>query len=222
MNRHERRAAAAQKGKLSTAGKPHALSSRGSITIVPSRLKNKADIDQARGLRAGACLWQMIAAAKAQIDGVNAYAIGLADAEAALEAWTTGGQHAFFRIWKERKRILAHRSGPSPVELELRRMILLMVEALQRTGYGPTEARKFAARELQHIKVLGKPSDRAIEGWQDEHPLELTPKDEQLLANGIALCGHQAPAKLALYFISLAHLVADPGVAVLFEGEDFL
>ena len=75
----------------------------GNILIIPGKIADKDDVERARGLRAASCLWQLLAAAKAQLGSIDWYALGLAEAEAALEAWQTGGQHGFFAIWEQRR-----------------------------------------------------------------------------------------------------------------------
>jgi hypothetical protein len=83
------------------------------ILVIPGKIADKDDLERARGLRAAACLWQMLAAAKAQLGAVDWYALGLAEAEAALEAWQTGRQHGFFDIWEQRRGAMG-RNRPAP------------------------------------------------------------------------------------------------------------
>jgi hypothetical protein len=137
----------------------------GNILIIPGKVAGKDDLERARGLRAAACFRQMLAAAKAQLDAVNWYALGLAEAEAALEAWQTGGQHGFFDIWEQRRGEMGrNRPAPSSTELRARRMAILFCIALERGGLNRHAARKFAARELEHAGVFATaPSHRTIE-----------------------------------------------------------
>ena len=98
------------------------------IVIIPGKIDSKENADRLRGLRAGAVLWELLTAAKAQLDVVDWYSQGLAEAEAVLEAWQTGGQHGFFDLWEERKGTIgANRPPPATHEREARRMVLLMV-----------------------------------------------------------------------------------------------
>jgi hypothetical protein len=184
------------------------------VTIIPGKIADKDDAEQARGLRAGAALLEMLAKAKAQIDPISYYSRGLQDAEAALEAWRSGHPHGFFQVWEARKAGGGH-PPPSASELEARRMVLLLCLGLERLGSKRRAARKLAAQELNHAGVFtGAISHRIIERWQSEQPLQLTPRYEQLLATGIATCGHQAPHRLARYFIGLAHLIHTPAIRV--------
>jgi hypothetical protein len=156
----------------------------GNILIIPGKIAGKDDLERARGLRAASCLWQMLAAAKAQLGTVDWYALGLADAEAALEAWQTGGQHGFFDIWEQRRgKMGRNRPAPSSTELRARRMAILFCIALERGGLIRRAARKFAARELERANVFATaPSPRAIQHWQtDQPPLGATDEQVSLL-----------------------------------------
>src|SRR5262245_22917245 len=191
---------------------------RGNILIIPGKIADKDDLEQARGLRAANCLCRMLAAAKAQLGAVDWYALGLAEAEAALEAWQTGGQHGFFDIWERRRGEMGrNRPAPSATELRARRMVILFCIALERGGLNRRAARKFAARELERTNVFATtPSPRAIEHWQADQPPP-TPAEEQLLATAIASCGVDQPHHLARYFVGLAHLVHNPAAKVVHE-----
>jgi hypothetical protein len=190
----------------------------GNILIIPGKIADKDDLERARGLRAASCLWQMLVAAKAQLGAVDWYALGLAEAEAVLEAWQTGGQHGFFDIWEQRRGEMGrNRPAPSSTELGARRMVILFCIALERGGLNRRAARKFAARELEHAGVFATvPSHRTIEYWQTEQP-PLTPAEEQLLATAIACCGVGQPHRIARYFVGLAHLVHNPAARVVHE-----
>ena len=99
-------------------------------------------------------------------------------------------------------------------------MVLLMCLALERTGFSKVqrELHKFAAGALRGTNLFARPPTyRTIEHWAEE-PLQLIPLDEQLLASCIAVCGRGAPDKIALFFISLAHLVHHPAATVLIEA----
>jgi hypothetical protein len=190
----------------------------GNILIIPGRTADKDHLERARGLRAAACFCEMLVAAKAQLGAVDWYALGLAEAEAALEAWQTGGQHGFFAIWEQRRgKMGRNRPAPSSTELHARRMAILFCIALERGGLNRRAARKFAARELERANVFATaPSHRTIEHWQAEQP-PLTPDEEQLLATAIACCGVHQPHHLARYFVGLAHLVHNPAARVVHE-----
>jgi hypothetical protein len=189
------------------------------VTIIPGRL-DKDGTERARGLRAASCFWQMLAAAKEQVGGAaNWYGLGLAEAEAALEAWQHGTPHGFFRIWEERKATVgANRPAPLAHEREARRLVCLMCTALERTGLNRRGARKFTARELERAGVfVNAPSHRTLEHWQSEQPAPLSPQDELMLATAIATAGLGNPHRLAKYFIGLAHLVFNPAAVAVHE-----
>ena len=193
------------------------------VKIVPAKFKSKADADRVRGLRAAECLTRLLATAKRELVekapntlSVNYYALGLGEAEAAMEAWRIGGKHPFFDIHRER--VASNRPAPSSTELAARRMVLLLCVALERIGFGPGEARKIAAKEVDTAGVFADTlTHRVIEHWQHDHPLVLNPGLEQFLATAIAVCGYHAPHKLALFFIGHCHLVHNPAPQVTFE-----
>jgi hypothetical protein len=190
-----------------------------SIIIVPSKL-DKEDRERVRGLRAAECFGHLLTAAKEQIDNVNWYALGLSEAEAALEAWRRGSPHAFFDIWRERRGTMgANRAAPSTTEQEARRLAILLTVALERIGMGKHTSkpvRTFVAGVLEQAGIFTNPiSDRTIEYWQSNAP-ELTPRDELTLATAIASCGAD-PYKLAYFFVGHLHLVTDPAVTVRHE-----
>jgi hypothetical protein len=189
------------------------------VTIIPGRF-DKDGTERARGLRAASCFWQMLAAAKEQVGGAeNWYGLGLAEAEAALEAWQNGTPHGFFLTWEERRATVgANRPAPLAHEREARRLVCLMCTALERTGLNRRGARKFAAKELERAGVFaGSPSHRTLEYWQAD--LTVTPSDELVLATAIATAGLGHPERLAKYFIGLAHLVFNPAAVVVREVE---
>jgi hypothetical protein len=188
------------------------------VTIFPRRF-DEEQADEVRGVRAAECFQHMLTAAKAQLAGgdVNWYALGLGEAEAVMEAWSTGGRHGFFQIWQRRKATIGgNRPAPSPTELRARRMVVLLCVALERGGCRKRAARKLAARELEMAGVFTHaPTHRSIEHWQGEQSA-LAPADEQLLATAIASCGFGDPHRLATFFIGLAHLFHNPAPRVEF------
>ena len=189
------------------------------IVIYPRKF-DKEQGDEVRGLRAAECFRRLLTAARAELDDVNWRHLGLNEAEAALEAWSSGGRHGFFETW-ERRRGEFGRNRPAPglTELRARRIVVLMCVALERAGgFSRRQARKFAAKELASKGVFERaPSHRAIEHWQLEQSARLTPQEEQFVATGIASCGARQPHRLAMYFIGLAHLVSNPAPRVEFE-----
>jgi len=191
-----------------------------SITIFPGKFKNREDAEHARGLRANAVVWEIVAYLKTQLDAVDWYAKGLGEVESLLEAWERGGQHGFFRIWEERRATIgANRPPPSTTDLFSRRMVTLLTVALERGQHGPRNrraARKVAEHELRHSNLFeSPPSHRTIERWQAEQP-SLTPRDEQLVANAVATHGFD-PHGLAAYFIGLGHLANNPAPKIVHD-----
>ena len=189
--------------------------------VIPSGIADPKVAECLRGLKAAQCFQHMLDAAKEQIDTAQAYAHGLGEAGAVLQAWMRGTQHPFFQIWQQRQ-ATQKRPGPTATEAEARRMVLLMCVALERVGFSKVQRKlhKFAAGALRGTTLFARsPTYRTIEHWA-EVPLQLGPKDEQLLATCVAICGHKDPNKVALFFISLAHLVHDPAATVMIEAPD--
>ena len=187
--------------------------------IIPRKITDRQVAECLRGLKAAQCFRHLLDAAREQIDYAQGYAHGLGEAEAVLQAWERGTQHPFFRIWQERQ-ATQKRPGPTATELEARRMVMLMCVALERVGFSKVQRKlhKFAAGALRGTSLFARPpTHRTIEHWAEE-PLRLNPLDEQLLAACIAVCGRGAADKIALFFISLAHLVHDPAATVLIEA----
>jgi hypothetical protein len=180
--------------------------------VIPAKINDREDAERVRALRAAYCFRQLLALARVQVNDPHWFAL-LGEGEAVMEAWEVGAPHGFFTLYDQRR---AGGGGghrpPSATELQARRMVLLMVVALRRTGFEKNRpACKYAAKALERAGVFeAPPSFRTIERWQSDHPLELTPRDEQLLATAIATSGAGAPHRLTTFFIGLAHLVFNP------------
>jgi hypothetical protein len=107
------------------------------------------DREEARQLAALSVLWQLLAAAKAQTDVVDWRGNGGPEAEVFLDALQTGKSHPLLRRWKELNAIVAaNRPAPDPLDLNARRLTVLMVETLSRAGLSKTKAREKAAATM--------------------------------------------------------------------------
>jgi hypothetical protein len=133
--------------------------------------------------------------------------------ESFVVALLGGGSHPALEAW------LTRRKGAPPADigaLRSRRLIMLMATALERAGMSAAEARRVAAKEATMAAIF--PGEavtaKAVEHWLERSP-ELTPADEQLIANAIASAGTAAKHRLALYFIGLAHFASNPSIAVM-------
>jgi hypothetical protein len=191
--------------------------SNNEVVVFPAKCKNSEDEEEVRGLRAGAFLWTLLEAAKAQLDPATWFAKGGAEAEAVLVAWDDGGRHPFFTIWEQRKGSeAANRPAPAPYEVLARRHVIRMVKALQDAGFKkPGAARKFAAQELTKAKVFQRPTTaKMIENWQGRQP-ELEPEDKLVIAQALTAHGLGNFKAIARHFIGLCELARNPAPVVL-------
>ena len=121
-----------------------------SVVVLPNKNKvARKDIEKARALLARKFLWELLAAAKQQVDVATWCKEGGLEAEDLLDAFDSGRPHPLLRSWQERKAtVAANRPTPSPRELHARHWAVLLCAALERrAGLDKQQARKegFAA-----------------------------------------------------------------------------
>jgi hypothetical protein len=168
------------------------------------------DRDEARRLAALSMLEQSLANMRKQLSLLDWRADGGPEAEAFLHALKTGGSHPVLEKWQELRRTdAAHRPAPDPSDLNVRRLVILMVEALSRTRtrLGKGAARKQAATAVR--QVFPATAD-AIRGWQDIY--SLTPDDEKWIADALKRCGDDH-SLIKDWFVKQIELVVDPAAA---------
>jgi hypothetical protein len=173
-------------------------------------------LDEARALRTKKCLWELLEHAKSQVDPATWIRVGGFDVEEFLQCLDDGLWHPLLRQWEERKGTdAAHRASPTPRQIMVRRMAVLMVLTLERTGLNKRRARKSAAEALAEISLLfdppHPPSVNTLEHWERAERArgEFTEKDEQLIASAIRCCS-QDQRQICDWFVGLIDLIHDP------------
>jgi hypothetical protein len=188
-----------------------------SVVVLPNKNKvAREDIQEARALLARKCLWELLAAAKAQVDVATWCKEGGLEAEDLLDAIDSGRPHPLLRSWEERKAtVAANRPRPSLRELHARRLVVLLCVALERAGLGKRQARQQVSRLLASQRGLFSrpPSDHTLEHWQRAETAP-TPEDEQTIANAMAKGG---PREIKAYFVGLIHLALNPLVKIVYD-----
>ena len=181
------------------------------------RKVDAAESDRIRTEIVRLILQQMVSGLRARLDPVAWVSAGYIELESFVHALCNGEMHPALAAW-EADKAPPGRRAPSTREFYARRVAVLLCEALERAGYSPGAARKFAATEIGAAGVFDRRiSDRVLERWQaQERPL--MPGDELLVATGFAAAGGQ-PARIAIYFIGLCHLAMNPTVAAIRGGS---
>ena len=127
-----------------------------------------------------------------------------------MSASTTGRWHPLLKRWKERKAtVAANRQTPTTRELLARRLVVLAVIALERTESFDTkdEAREAVAKAAARL-FENPPSAETIHHWHRALEPPVGPKDEKVLAEGIARAKDREA--LIIHFVGLAHMVMTP------------
>ena len=114
------------------------------------------------------------------------------------------------RRWEKLKATgTANRPAPDLLDLNARRHVVLMVEALHRAGLGKGAARKRAAEALQD--VFPEATFEAIRHWRTTY--SPTPDDEKLLIAGAIKRYGVDHRHIAGWFVSLVGYAIDPVAA---------
>src|SRR3954464_3395358 len=96
--------------------------------------------------------WQLLDAAKKQVDVVAWRRMGGPEAADFLHALETGRQHPWLDRWLElRRTVAANRPVPSLLDQNARRLTVLLCVALVRAGLGKDAARRRAAEAVKHL-----------------------------------------------------------------------
>jgi hypothetical protein len=158
---------------------------------------------------------------KERATAIDWRADGGPETEAFLHALETGGSDPLLEKWQELRRTDANHPVPDPIEQEARRLVVLLAEALCRTGLGKGEAREQAAEAVKRIfpkkpkRRKGQPSISvdidadAIRFWQSAYP-PFTPDDEKLIAQAI----NRDHRYIVGWFVKRIELVIDPAAAL--------
>jgi hypothetical protein len=156
-------------------------------------------------------LWQLMAAARTQVDAYTWIKEGGLDAEEFLECVESGRWHPLLRRWHVMKGTSgANRPAPSSRERAFRRVVALAVIGLQRVvstdGDG---ARRTVAAAMAKL-FEDPPSAETIHHWERQRePPTTTPAEEKLLATVIATTKGD-PTALVEHFVQLAHTILTP------------
>jgi hypothetical protein len=190
-----------------------------SVVVLPNQNKvAREDIHEARAILACKFLWQLLAAAKRQVDVATWCKEGGLEAEDLLDAVDSGRPHPLLRSWEESKAtVAANRPAPSRRELHARRLSVLLCTALERAGLDKQQARQQVSRLLASQSGLfaQPPSKHALERWQRAGPA-LTPEDECVIANAMAKGG---PCEIKAYFVGLIHFALNPLAKIVHDAR---
>jgi hypothetical protein len=190
-----------------------------SVVVLPNKNKvAREDIEKARALLARKFLWELLAAAKQQMDVATWCKEGGLEAEDLLDAIDSGRPHPLLRSWEERKAtVAANRPRPSLRELYARRFVVLLCIALERARLGKRQARQQVSRLLapQSGLFAQPPSHHALERWKRAGPA-LTPEDECVIANATAKGG---PREIKAYFVGLIHFALNPLAKIVHDAR---
>jgi hypothetical protein len=184
-----------------------------SVVVLPNKNKvARKDIDKARALLASKFLWELLAAAKQQVDVATWCKEGGLEAEDFLDAIDSGRPHPLLR-----SRVAAHRPAPSRRELQARRLAVLLCTALELAGLDKQQARQEVSRllALQSGLFAQPPSKHALKRWQGEGPA-LTPADKCVIADAMAKGG---PRKIKAHFVGLLHFALNPLAKIVHDAR---
>jgi hypothetical protein len=175
--------------------------------------KNHSTVeDEARALRALACLWTALD----ELQKGNPIAwreAGGFDAQDLLRALETGGAHPLLRKWEELKAGPArNRPPPGASEQTARRLIVLLRVALERTGLSKAAARKhIASAHQKYGRQIGLSSatDETLRHWERDLKPPLGPQDEAAIAHALDRCGKNR-ALLVKHFLGFVEFARKP------------
>jgi hypothetical protein len=185
---------------------------------------NPEDRDEARRLGALSMLRRSLANERKRLNAMNWLADGGPQAVAFLLAVETGGSDPLLEKWQElRRTTAASHPVPDPIELAARRLVVLLVETLSRTGLSKSEAREKAAKAVKRMfskkakRRKGQPSiwvdvdADAIRFWQSGYPTP-TPDHEKLITDTLKRCGNDRP-QIVGRFVKMIEFAIDPAAA---------
>jgi hypothetical protein len=175
--------------------------------------KNHSTVeDEARALRALACLWTALD----ELQKGNPIAwreAGGFDAQDLLRALETGGAHPLLRKWEELKAGPAsNRPPPGASAQAARRLIVLLRVALERTGLSKAAARKHIASAPQKYGQqigLSSATDETLRHWERDLKPALGRQDEAVIKQALDRCGKDR-AELTRHFLGLVEFARKP------------
>jgi hypothetical protein len=199
-------------------GQTHTSNMKRSVVVLPNKNKvAREDIEEARALLARKCLWELLAAAKPQVDVATWCKEGGLEAEDLLDAIDSGRPHRIAIMGRTQGYCSGQPPEPEPARARARRFVVLLCIALERAGLGKRQARQQVSRLLASESGLfaQPPSDHALERWQRAGPA-LTPEDECVIANAMAKGG---PREIKAYFVGLLHFALNPLAKIVHDAR---
>jgi hypothetical protein len=159
----------------------------------------KAHLENMRAVRTRDYLWQLVKAAREQLDPATWHAKGGPEAEDFLVAVEDGRPHPLLLQW--RKLYASHHPAPSLMEQNARNHVVSMCAAFER-AMSPDKyklaAQKRAARAVKGIFPTD-PTPKVIEHWQRAYA-----PNEWLVTRAIELHGINLN-HIELWFVGLVH-----------------
>jgi hypothetical protein len=224
MNRIEPRAATA---RTRSASADESLAQPASVNLpsasggytVAGRKVAQDEADKIRADTVRLVLSEALAGLKVRLDARGWLNGGWAEVADFVEALCKGGMHPALIEWQADKDCAGHPALPSR-ELYARRLAVLMYVALERVEAfdRKIDARNFVAKKLADTGVLDSaPTAKVIEHWQQQVLPSLTPREEILVATGIATAGRDSE-RLAVYFLGLWHVAKNPTATIVHDN----
>jgi hypothetical protein len=169
----------------------------------------KQERDKGRAVMTLKLLWQLMDAARTQVDPLRWIKEGGLDAEEFLECVESGRWHPLLRRWHVMKHTTAaNRPAPTSRDRHARRLVHLAVIALQRVvSMNGDEARRKVAAAMAKL-FEDAPTAETIHHWQRDQAL-VTPADEKMLATVITQTRGE-PEAVVMHFVQIAHTVLTP------------
>jgi hypothetical protein len=180
------------------------------VVIRPPKL-TKDRREQGRTIMTLKLLWQLVKAARDQVDPYTWIKEGGLDAEEFLECVESGRWHPLLRRWHVMKGTSgANRPAPTSRDRAARRLVVLAVIALQRVVSTDDDgARRTVAAAMAKL-FEDAPSAETIHHWERQRePATTTPAEEQLLATVIATTKGD-PTAVVEHFVQIAHTILTP------------
>jgi len=155
-------------------------------------------------------LWQLMKAARNQVDPFTWIKEGGLDAEEFLECLESGRQHPLLRRWQVMKgTTAANRPAPTSRDRAARRFVVVAVIALQRiVGTDGDGSRRTVAAAMAKL-FEDAPSAETIHHWQRQQEPQPTPLEEKYLVTVIANTKDD-PTAVVDHFIQIAHTIRTP------------
>jgi len=176
--------------------------------VVRPRKRTEDRRDRGRTIMTLKLLWQLLAAARNQIDPYTWVKEGGLDAEEFLECVESGRWHPLLRRWHVMKGTSgANRPAPTSRDRAARRLVVLAVTALQRVVSTDGDAARRTVAAAMAKLFEDAPTAETVHHWERQmEPATTTPAEEKLLAMVIANTNAD-PAAVVEHFVQMAHTI---------------